>query len=60
MGVAGVSPEGLRGFPPRVLSPSAHVKQQTIVNVVNTQHGNHQNRIDHDVLVTLNVLEQED
>jgi hypothetical protein len=39
---------------------AAHVEQQPIVDVVNAQHTNHNDRIDNDELILLNILKQED
>jgi hypothetical protein len=37
----------------------AHIKQQAIVNVVNAQHSNYNNRVDYNVSVAFYVAEQE-
>lgn len=36
----------------------AHIKQQAIVNIVNTQHGNNNDRVDYNVSVTFYVAKQ--
>ena len=53
MGVWGLAP---RGFPPLL----AHVKQQSVVNIVNAEHGDDDNGIDNDKFVAFHVLKQED
>ena len=54
MGVRGLAPEGVLGGGTPYLF--AHIKQQTIVNVIHTQHENDNDRIYHQQFITLNIF----
>jgi hypothetical protein len=54
--VASFVRRGSRGCNPLL----AHIKQQPVVDIVNTQHDNHDDRIDDSILILFKVLEKKD
>jgi hypothetical protein len=50
-----------RGRAPLAAAPLfAHIKQQSVVDVVDTEHGHNNDRVKNEIFIALDILEEKD